>query len=77
MDWLKEGDRNSKFFHAVIRERRKKQNIQIALPNGEVTNAAAEIGRIAQDFFADLFCCLSVSDGRKSICPYRTKGAPR
>lgn len=55
MNWIKEGDRNSKFFHAVIKERRKKQVIQIVRPDGDTPSSASEIGARAHDFFADLF----------------------
>lgn len=55
MDWLKDGDRNSKFFHAVIKDKRKKQHIQIELPNGDVTTSAADIAARVQDFLVDLF----------------------
>lgn len=55
MDWMKDGDRNSKLFHAVIKERRKKRIIQIQQPNGEISTSPSEIGELAQDFFSDLF----------------------
>lgn len=55
MEWLKDGDRNSKFFHAVIRDKRKKQHIQIELSNGDVTTSAADIGTMAQDFLRIYF----------------------
>lgn len=55
MNWLKDGDRNSIFFHAVIKEKQKRQTLQIALPNGDITTTAADIGAIAQEYFAELF----------------------
>lgn len=55
MDWMIDGDRNFKFFHAVIKERRKKQIIQITRPNDETSTLSSEIGVMAQDFFADSF----------------------
>lgn len=50
-DCTKEGDRNYKFYHAVIREPRKKQMIQFTSSNGDTTTSATEIGRTAVDFF--------------------------
>lgn len=55
MAWTKDGDRNTKFYHAVIKERRKKQIMQIALDNGEVTNSAQIIVGLATDFFSNIF----------------------
>lgn len=55
LDWTKEGARNTKFFHAVTRERRKKQLIQITRNDGDVTTSAKEIGELAVNFFSELF----------------------
>lgn len=55
MEWTKDGDRNSKFYHAVIKERRKRQIIQLTSPNGELTTEPNEIGAMAKEFLSDLF----------------------
>lgn len=55
MDWMREGDRNTKFFHAVIKERRRKQVTQICLLDGETTTSALAVGAMTQDYFAELF----------------------
>lgn len=46
---------NSKFFHAIIRDRRNRHMIQPELDNGEVTTAPSKIGRNAVSYFSDLF----------------------
>lgn len=55
LNWAKDGDRNTKYFHALIQERRKKQVIQLKLANGEITTEPSEIGTQAVQFFSDLF----------------------
>lgn len=47
--------RNSKYFHAIIRDRRKKQVTQLALDTGEKTTDQTDIGRKAVDYFMELF----------------------
>lgn len=37
LTWVKDGDRNSKYFHAIIRDRRKRQLIHLELANGETS----------------------------------------
>lgn len=36
--WIQEGDRNTKFFHALVRDRRSKNIISLHQPNGEIIN---------------------------------------
>lgn len=65
LDWVKDGDRNSKYYHAVIRNRRKRQLTQITLDSGEVTSTPAIIGNLAMEYFASLF----------SATPYHLEGS--
>lgn len=43
INWTEFGDRNSKFFHALIKERRKHQTIELARSDGTLISNAAEI----------------------------------
>lgn len=45
---MKDGDRNSKFYHVAIKDRRRQQLIQFTLPSNEVTNDAKVIGEAAE-----------------------------
>ncbi|XP_012854391.1 PREDICTED: uncharacterized protein LOC105973895 [Erythranthe guttata] len=53
--WEKDGDRNTAFFHASMKDRRKKSLIHVARQNGTITTSQQEIGLIAESFFLDLF----------------------
>lgn len=55
LDWMKDGDRNTKFDHAVIKERKRRQLIQFTLPDNTVTSDAKTIGAAAEHYFFDLF----------------------
>lgn len=55
MNWIKDGDKNSAFYHAVIKDKKKRQMIQIARDDDSLTTNEMEIGALAQDFFLDLF----------------------
>lgn len=55
MDWTKNGNRNSAFYHEVIKDRRKRQLIQLMRPDESITTDAREIERAAQNFFSKLF----------------------
>ncbi|XP_058103375.1 uncharacterized protein LOC131246929 [Magnolia sinica] len=54
--WLQEGDRNTKFFHKSVMEKRQKQVIdKIRSLMGEILEKCKDIGREAEDYFKDLF----------------------
>ncbi|XP_027156634.1 uncharacterized protein LOC113758125 [Coffea eugenioides] len=54
--WLKDGDRNSKYFHSVVAERRSKLIIhRIKASNGEWLRTACAIEGEAESFFRQLF----------------------
>lgn len=62
--WLKEGDQNSKFFHAKATRRRKRNNIlKIQDDNGEWKNGNGR-DQVILDFFKNLF---STSNQRGSM----------
>lgn len=55
LNWAKEGDRNSKYFHAIIRDWRKKQVTQLALDSGAITTDPTYIGMKAVNYYTELF----------------------
>lgn len=55
MSWMREGDRNSKFFHTAIRSRSLANQVKIRLPDGDFTDDREVIGNKAVNFFSDLF----------------------
>lgn len=53
--WIQEGDRNTKFFHALVRDRRSKNIISLHQPNGEIINEPVQICDIAAGYYERLF----------------------
>jgi hypothetical protein len=56
VQWLAEGDKNTKFFHHKANYRRKKNKIErLVRPNGTVCENAIELEEMAHDFYEDLY----------------------
>ena len=54
--WLREGDRNSKFFHALVKQRRAKNRItQLLDENGNVVEDEERLVVIATSYFRQIF----------------------
>ncbi|KAJ0007624.1 hypothetical protein Pint_29766 [Pistacia integerrima] len=54
--WLKDGDRNTKFFHLCANQRRKSNVIkQISSDDGRLANKPKEVSNLFQIFFQSLF----------------------
>ncbi|XP_071939020.1 uncharacterized protein [Coffea arabica] len=70
--WLKQGDRNSKYFHAVVRQRRIKGMIhRMKKSNGVWVDTNADIATEAISYFSDLFTgYLESSSGMRHMIPH-------
>ncbi|KAL9659106.1 hypothetical protein QQ045_021149 [Rhodiola kirilowii] len=55
MNWLEDGEHNSKLFHAAIKARRVMNKMHLDLGDGIFTDDRNVIGKAAVDFYADLF----------------------
>ncbi|KAL9661991.1 hypothetical protein QQ045_026819 [Rhodiola kirilowii] len=55
LQWLADGDRNSKFFHAAIKARRARNLINLELPDGSFSSDRDLIGAQAVEHFSSLF----------------------
>lgn len=55
ISWLKDGNRNTAFFHATIKARRKQSNMTLSRSNGSITTNPSEIGHEAVNYYSNLF----------------------
>jgi hypothetical protein len=56
VNWLKEGDRNTKFFHRKVVGRAKKNKItRLQTGDGRITKDKKEMGSMTRDFFQQLY----------------------
>jgi len=56
LSWLKDGDRNTKFFQAKAKERAKTNHISaLRTVNGDLVTGQSELESMAIDFYGDLF----------------------
>ena len=54
--WFREGDRNSKYFHALVKQRRARNRItQLLDENGHVVEDEEELVAIATSYFRQIF----------------------
>lgn len=58
--WLQDGDRNTQFFHAVIRERRRRNTITLHDADGAVLSDPKTIAQRAANFFGNLFTASNI-----------------
>jgi hypothetical protein len=56
MCWLKNGDRNTKFYHAFASERRKRNRIKKLVEDGGGVEEEGEIHELITNFYKELFC---------------------
>ncbi|XP_058106493.1 uncharacterized protein LOC131249745 [Magnolia sinica] len=60
--WLKEGDRNSKFFHTLVTNRIRRSHIsQVVLQDGSITSDQAQKKAAASDFFKLLYSAEAIT----------------
>lgn len=54
--WLKEGDKNTKYFHLKASWRARKNKVKkLRRPNGSLVSNEKEMGEVARDFFQNLY----------------------
>lgn len=53
--WLKEGDKNTRFFHTLATIRKRKNSIESITHNGSTFTKPSEIKKASVDFFKSLF----------------------
>jgi hypothetical protein len=56
IQWLAEGDKNTKFFHQKANMRRKKNRVEkLTRPNGTICDNPMELEEMSKEFFEDLY----------------------
>jgi hypothetical protein len=62
IQWLAEGDKNTRFFHLRASQRKKKNRVaELSKSDGTVTTDEGEMGSIANSFYQNLYSSEGVS----------------
>ena len=62
ISWMKDGDRNSKFFHAVASQRKRRNEIQkLQDSDGRWYSQQPDLERVASEYFQSMFTSASTS----------------
>lgn len=64
MDWLQQGDKNTKYFYTVIGERRRRNRInRLVTQEGEDYEGEPEVTKEVSEYFHNLFITSNLCDG--------------
>lgn len=70
--WLKEGDENTKYFHAMVKAERTRNDQEILLDeNGLVQRLEASKGEVASEYFSKLFTSTNPDDFEQIFTSFR------
>lgn len=75
--WLKDGDRNTKFFHAVTKQRRARNRIiKLKNPQGGWAESDTGIEKVASDYFQGIFTTSEPGNFEEALRYVDTKVKP-
>lgn len=64
LNWLKAGNKNTRFFHAITKKRRaQNQILSLVDAEGKTSYEEKDLGRVAEDYFKFLFTSEDVGMG--------------
>ncbi|KAL9663861.1 hypothetical protein QQ045_019254 [Rhodiola kirilowii] len=72
IDWLKEGDRNTKFFHTKASQRKKSNKItKLQNREGGRITEEAQLGALVREYFTDIFTSSKSLGQEEYDCAYK------
>ena len=75
--WLKDGDMNTKFFHAITKQRRARNRItKLKKPGGGWAESEESIEKVATEYFQNLFTSSQASDFEEALRYITVKVSP-
>lgn len=75
--WLKDGDRNTKFFHAITKQRRARNRItKLRKPEGGWAESDVGIEKVASEYFQSLFTTSAPRDFDEALRYVTEKVSP-
>lgn len=65
IQWLRSGDKNTKYFHGITKARRNRNTIHsISDENGVLQRGTQQIAQVAQDYFQKLYSSVPIAASR-------------